>query len=263
MNKLKQNLTIITEIILAFILFLLILKHFEVTSTSADSDTVAKLAIIIDDFGNNSKGTAEMLALPIVFTGAVMPNMPYSTEEENKLLENGKAVILHQPMQAHTGQLSWLGENPILSSQSPEKAAEILEQNIEQLNYPKGFNNHMGSAITEDEAKMNALMEVAAKNNMFFVDSVTTPKSVAQKSAEKYNVPYIKRDVFLDSTQDKEKIKSNLRQAAKIALENGSAVAIGHVGAEGGVVTAAAINELKDEIEGMGIEFVTVENLLK
>jgi hypothetical protein len=121
----------------------------------------------------------------------------------------------------------------------------------------------MGSAITEDEAKMDALMEVAAKNSMFFVDSVTTPKSVAQKSAEKYNVPYIKRDVFLDSTQDKEKIKSNLRQAAKIALENGSAVAIGHVGAEGGVVTAAAISELKDEIEGMGIEFVTVENLLK
>ena len=32
-------------------------------------NTQPKLAIVIDDFGNNSAGTEEMLALPIPFTG--------------------------------------------------------------------------------------------------------------------------------------------------------------------------------------------------
>jgi hypothetical protein len=262
MNKLKQSLLTIIEILLALLLFCLIVRHFQVTAVSSDITPTAKLAIIIDDFGNNSKGTNEMLSLPIIFTGAVMPNMPNSTEEIELLKKNGKSVILHQPMQAHTGQLSWLGKNPILTSQSPEKAAEIFEQNIISTGYPKGFNNHMGSAVTENEAIMNAVMEVASKYNMFFVDSVTTSKSVAEKSAEKFNVPYIKRDVFLDSTQDKEKIRQNLLQAAEIALKNGSAVAIGHVGAEGGVVTATAINEVKDEIQNMGVQFVSVEQLI-
>lgn len=39
-----------------------------------------------------------MLNLPIDFTGAVMPYMPNSEDEMNKLIEKGKEVILHQPM---------------------------------------------------------------------------------------------------------------------------------------------------------------------
>lgn len=42
-----------------------------------------------------------------------MPQMPYTKADQDKLLDNGKAVILHQPMEAHTGQRSWLGKTPI------------------------------------------------------------------------------------------------------------------------------------------------------
>ena len=34
---------------------------------------VNKLAVIIDDFGNDQKGTQEMLSLPVKITVAVMP----------------------------------------------------------------------------------------------------------------------------------------------------------------------------------------------
>jgi hypothetical protein len=261
MKKIKQNLPLITEIILALVLLVLTFRLFAINTAATFSADKAKLAIVIDDFGNNSAGTAEMLSLPVVFTGAVMPNMPYSVDEAKALAKNGKAVILHQPMQAHDGKLSWLGPNPILSEQTPAEAAKIFEENIKQLDYPKGFNNHMGSAVTEDAEKMDAIMQVAAENNMFFVDSVTTAKSVAEAAAKKYNVPYVKRDVFLDSTQDLETVKNNLIKAAEIAKKNGKALAIGHVGAEGGVVTAMAINQLKDEIEEMGVEFVPVGEL--
>lgn len=40
-----------------------------------------KVAIVIDDFGNNMKGTDKMLSLPIPLTVAVMPFLP-STKQD-------------------------------------------------------------------------------------------------------------------------------------------------------------------------------------
>lgn len=220
------------------------------------------IAIIIDDFGNNSKGTEEMLNLPIKFTGAVMPFMQCSSEEADRLRAKGKEVILHQPMEAHTGQRSWLGPVPILGDMSVEAAVKTFNENAASIN-AKGFNNHMGSLITEDKAKMTAILQAAKAKNMFFADSVTSAKSIAAKTAEELGVPYVKRDVFLDSTQDIATIKSNIKRTAEIAKKKGYAVAIGHVGAEGGVCTARAISDLYKELENEGVEFVTVSELIK
>ncbi len=255
----KKAYYIAIEGVLAFILALLLLRLAIVKA----ADDKKYIAVIIDDFGNESKGTEEMLALPIKFTGAVMPGMPNSQEEQDRLIETGHEAILHQPMEAHTGKRSWLGPAPILSEMSPSEAVDVFTKNAEALNKTKGFNNHMGSAITEDREKMKAILAAAKERDMFFVDSVTTPNSVTEKIAEELSLPYLKRDVFLDSTQDIEKIMENMRKAGDIALEKGYAVAIGHVGAEGGEVTAQAIANTYKELEDKGIEFVTVSELLE
>ena len=51
-----------------------------------------------------------------------------------------------------------------------------------------------------------------------------------------------------------------MRKAINIAKEKGYSVAIGHVGAEGGKVTANAINEVLKEV-GDSVEFVGVSKL--
>lgn len=255
MNK---KLCAIVEIILLAVFIGLV---FRLISVKADNDK-KYIAIIIDDFGNGSKGTEEILNLPIKFTGAVMPFMPKSQEEAQRLEALGKEAILHQPMEAHTGQRSWLGPVPILKEMSIEETQKRFKENVESLNV-KGFNNHMGSLITEDREKMKAILKIAKDKDMYFVDSVTSAKSVTQNIAKTLNIPYIKRDVFLDSTRSIEEIKKNLIKTAKIANEKGYAVAIGHVGAEGGVVTANAIASLCKELEDKGFEFVTISELIK
>lgn len=220
-----------------------------------------KVAIVIDDFGNNQEGTYEMLNLPIDFTGAVMPYMPNSEDEMNKLIEKGKEVILHQPMEAHTGKRSWLGATPILGNMSIDEVKTTFSKNADQINKAVGFNNHMGSLITEDKDKMTEILKIAKERDWYYVDSVTTGKSVAYDTAIELGVPAVKRDVFLDSTQSKEKIKDNLRKAIKIANEKGYSVAIGHIGAEGGKVTAEAIKEVLNEV-GDSVDFVGVSKLL-
>lgn len=252
----------IIELILLAILIVLILRLAKPKVEKVSNIEKPKVAIVIDDFGNNQAGTEEMLNLPIKFTGAVMPYMPNSEEEMNKLIKYNKEVILHQPMEAHTGKRSWLGETPILGAMSLEEVKDTFNKNAEQLSKAVGFNNHMGSLITEDKEKMTEILNLAKARNWFYVDSVTTAKSVAESTAKELGIPTVKRDVFLDSTQDKNKIKDNLRETINIAKEKGSALAIGHVGAEGGKVTAEAINEILNEV-GDEVEFVYASELAK
>ena len=238
------------EMVLAVFLVLLLLRiSIHRTVQTISPNTQPKLAIVIDDFGNNSAGTEEMLALP--------------KADQDKLLDNGKAVILHQPMEAHTGQRSWLGKTPILSNMSTEEAVDTFKSNLDSVDKAKGFNNHMGSKITEDKDKMTALLKEAKDRNMYFLDSLTTAKSVGEEVAKEVGVPYIKRDVFLDSTQDIKTVEKNILRAAEIAKQKGTAVAIGHVGAEGGIVTATALNNLYKQLENEGIKFVTLEEIIQ
>ena len=74
---------------------------------------------------------------------------------------------------------------------------------------------------------------------------------------------FLARDIFLDSTDDVNVVKANLRKAAEVALEKGYALAIGHVGPEGGMVTVQAIRELIPELEAAGVTFVTVSQLAR
>jgi len=101
------------------------------------------------------------------------------------------------------------------------------------------------------------------EKNGFFVDSVTTAKSQGKTLAEEKGVPFLARRVFLDSTDDVEVVKKNLRKAAEIALRDGEAIAIGHVGPEGGNVTVKAIQSLIPELKSAGVVFVTASELAK
>ena len=184
------------------------------------------VAIVIDDFGYGGEGTEEMLALDIPLTCALMPFSKESAEDAENIRASGKDMIIHMPMESTPGQ-----------------------------------NNHMGSAIMEDERCLSIVMDEVKKRDMLFLDSRTKPDSKAEELSKKFGTCLLGRDVFLDSTDDIEVVKDRLRQAAAIAEKNGAAIAIGHVGPEGGMVTVDAIKELKEEIEGMGIKFVTISEM--
>ena len=73
----------------------------------------AKLAVIIDDFGYNGAGTAEMLALDIPFTAAVLPFSSHTAENAAQAKAAGKEVIIHMPMESLTGKPEWVGDGAV------------------------------------------------------------------------------------------------------------------------------------------------------
>ena len=230
---------------------------------SVSGEKKGELAILIDDFGYCGDGTAEMLALPIPFTAAVMPFSSCSEADAQAVRQAGKEIFIHMPMESLTGKKEWVGEKGIFRSMSDEEIRQRTQEAFSILPDAVGLNNHMGSAIMEDKRSLSAVLDVIKEKNGIFVDSMTTPKSTGKAAAQEKGVVFLGRDVFLDSTDSVEQVRKNLRQAAQVALEKGEAVAIGHVGPEGGKITAQAIRELIPELEAAGIVFVSVGQLAK
>lgn len=235
----------------------------ELIPTYSATDKKCYLSIVIDDFGYNGEGTEDILSLPIPVTAALMPFSPYTEEDYQKIIAAGKEVIIHLPMEPKVGKASWVGDKGIFLSMSEDEIKQRVEEALTLVPEAVAINNHMGSAIMEDKRALGAILDVVQEHDIMFLDSVTTPNSVANTLCQEKSVDLLKRNVFLDGTNDIETIKNNVRKAAKVALKNGSAIAIGHVGPEGGKVTAQAISQLIDELQSQGIEFITIEQLNK
>src|SRR4030067_635128 len=65
--------------------------------------------------------------------------------------------------------------------------------------------------------------------DVFFLDSLTNPKSVAYATAREFGLKAAKRDVFLDNEENNpEYIRGQLEELARIAKKRGRAIGVGH-----------------------------------
>ena len=101
---------------------------------------------------------------------------------------------------------------------------------------------------------------IATSAPTLFSASPNTPStSVSNSLAAATGVPYQRRHVFLDNEDSEEYVQGQLDELVRKALENGSAVGIGHMTRE------ATIDVLYKNVEKMrqeGIELVPVRRLL-
>jgi uncharacterized protein len=233
---------------------------FDPTGSGTGKKT-AKLAIIIDDFGQGREGVSQMMSINRHLTFAVMPFSTFTKEDADTGFNKGYEIIVHLPMEPMQGPSSWVGTNPILCSQDNEKISTITHMALADVPHAKGANVHMGSKASADERVMHCILQEVSTAGYYFVDSRTGVKSVIKTVAAELHVPCLERNVFLDGQRPKSHIIGQLRQAEDIALKDGYAIAIGHVGIEGGKPTAAAIAEMLDEFDRNGVQLVFVSEL--
>lgn len=234
-------------------------------SLDADADKSGRLAIVIDDFGLQRKGVYEILTLDCKLTAAVMPFLEYSEEDAEDALENGKEVIIHMPLQATThDRASHLGPRPIKIEDSAQDIKEWVSDATTSIPEAVGANIHMGTLSSTKENIIRPLMEELKAKGLFFLDSKTSSKSVCRSMAEATGIRFCENEVFLEhESKSKGYIKKRLKKAMKIAQETGKCIAIGHVGYEGGVVTAEAISELLPEFSENHVELVFLSELVE
>lgn len=220
-----------------------------------------RMAIIIDDAGNDMKGTAEMLAMPAKLTVAVMPFLSTTKKDAFAAHEKGMDVIVHMPMEPKKGRPEWLGPGAITSGLSDEEVRERVEKAIDDVPYAIGMNNHMGSKITSDKRIMSVVLDVCRERGLFFVDSRTNFRSIVGELAVQKNMPPIGNDIFLDDRNTQQHIRKQMNAAVKHALDKTNCVVIGHVG-HTGMNTSAVVREAMMHYKGQ-VEFVGIGDLAR
>lgn len=217
-----------------------------------------RIAIVIDDMGQDMKKLRELVKIDSPITIAVLPNLRYSKETANEAHKNGLEVLLHMPMEPKDLNDNDPGAGALLTAMSSEDIKRRLEDDFKSIPFADGVNNHMGSKFTEDEARMKEVLSFIRNRNIFFLDSRTSSNSVAGKLARELGVRSADRNVFLDNSRDVKYIKGQIAEAVSIARKKGSAIAIGHPYPE----TIEALKESAASLSG-SVEVVKLSELVR
>lgn len=216
-----------------------------------------RVAIVIDDVGYDDKVFKKFTDLGVPVTFSILPGERYSKYLAGEARQLHYEIMLHLPMEPH-GSWSNPGNHAILSGMTREEMLRQLSEDLGAVPHVTGVNNHMGSLLTENRFAMRIILEELQKRGLFFLDSRTSPRTVAYSIAKNIGMKSEDRDVFLDNKPDIGYIKGQIDTAIRIAKKRGEATAIGHAKQE----TVAAIREKLPDFEKEGIELVTISRLL-
>ena len=222
--------------------------------------TRMKAAIIIDDLGPNIEVIDNFMKLGIPLTFSIMPYEKHSISIAQKFALEKQVFFLHQPMQPENFPEVDPGQRALLLKMNEKEIKEMFEKNIAHVVGACGVNNHMGSAFTKDKDKMEQFLQCVKKKNLIFVDSYTSPGSVAYKRAVAMGIPCLRNEFFLDNKDDFKYIISQLEFFKNFVIKNGEGVAIGHVHKKN---LPLALEKIIPEFKRAGIEILTIPEYIK
>jgi polysaccharide deacetylase 2 family uncharacterized protein YibQ len=228
----------------------------KVVAVGRQSGPRPKVAIVIDDMGYRQQVGEQLMDLQIPLSFAFLPYAPYTKSLAEKASSMGRDVLLHLPMEP-VSQDHDPGPGALYTFMNKRTLEKIFEKDLAAVPGAVGVNNHMGSRFTEDRQAMATVLGLVKMNNLFFLDSVTSSKSVGAGLAVAVGVKTARRHVFLDHEQDKVKIAAQLKKLLSLAEEQGQAVGIAHPHPE----TLAVLREELATLSGR-VNVVSISRLL-
>jgi polysaccharide deacetylase 2 family uncharacterized protein YibQ len=217
----------------------------------------AKLAIILDDLGNDRRAAEEIFDLHYPLTISVLPNHQHSQEIAQEAERRGYQVMLHLPMQAVATEKPEAQE--LRPGMPAGEVSKLVDQFLQDIPGAVGVNNHQGSEATSDPALMRELMPVLRDHHLFYIDSRTTAATVAYETAQSSRVPSAFRNVpFLDDVAEVGAVRKQLELALRGAREKGEAVAIGHPHP----ATLQALREVLPNAQSEGVRLAVASELV-
>ena len=216
-----------------------------------------QIALVIDDFGGHSRHYKRFCDLQQRLTLAILPNAGPVTAIADRARQNGHDLLIHLPMEPDDYPTQNPGKGAIMAHYSEGQVRSALQQALKRIPEAVGFNNHMGSKITRDESIMHTLLTEAKKRHLLFLDSRTTPHSVAYELAQSLGVPSLRRDIFIDEVDDRAAIEAALWDLAAQASRMGRAIGIGHDRTN----TLFALERVLPRLEQRGFRFASLGQL--
>ncbi len=218
----------------------------------------AEIAIVIDDWGYTLNNVGILAKIKYPVTLAILPNQKYSKIIAQDIsVEKNREVILHLP--SEPVEKMGLEPDTIRVSMSAAEISKIIANDLGNITYAKGISNHMGSRVTSDEQTMGYILNEVKKDNLYFLDSFVSPKTVCAKVAKEAGVRFARRDIFLDNKKDPTYIRQQILKLKERAIKNGKAIGIGH----DHKYTLETLAGMMPGLEEEGIKFVLLSEVVK
>ena len=187
-----------------------------------------KVAIIIDDLGYDLNIASCFIQMDLPLSFSVLPFATYTDSIVRQVNKRGGELILHLPMEPRKYPSVNPGPGALLLSMTKYELKDVLDRDLREIPGARGVNNHMGSSFSQDRKSMSIVLRELKGRGLFFVDSLTTSRTVGYKLAKEIGLPVARRSVFLDNNLEKKAIRIQMERLFNIASYSGSAVGIGH-----------------------------------
>ncbi len=221
------------------------------------SGTTPRAAIIVDDGGYGTLASDTILAMDTRLTLAILPDTPFARETAETARSRGFEVLVHLPLESEGAGAAF--PEQLTTSMNEDQMLERLDAALARVPGSAGVNNHTGSKFTADASAMQRLLSGIKRRDLFFVDSRTTPDTVAESCARELGVPTASRSVFLDNEPEPEAIRAQAAALVEMAESGVPAIGICHFRAS----TARLLPEIVRLLEARGVSLVHVSELVQ
>ena len=228
------------------------LDIYEAPAPPAEEVRTSLAAVIIDDLGYSLEPVQAICAFKRPVTVSILPFAPATLETARLAREGGLEIMLHLPLEALHQKMEKASQGTIYTSMTAAEIRKNVLASLAEVPGCRGVNNHTGSMVTEDDRMMPVILGVLKEKNLFFIDSRTSPNSIAFETARSMGVPSAARRTFLDDSLEEAAIKRQLEELFRVARANGRAVGIGHARKE----TLQALGKYLSLADAYGVKLV-------
>jgi polysaccharide deacetylase 2 family uncharacterized protein YibQ len=156
------------------------------------------VAIIVDELGGRRDVFDALREIRRPLTVAVQPALPLSGAIARDAARSGMEVLLDLPMEPYRYPELDPGPGALLMSMPPAEIQHMVGSHLATVPPAAGVINRMGSRLTEDRARMRAMLEVLAARRLVLVDAYTSSQSVAYDEAREAGVRATRRQILVD-----------------------------------------------------------------
>ncbi len=217
------------------------------------------ISLIISNLGTDANRTNDaLIAMPKEVAFAFSP---YSYVLQNwinrAIAKNHEAYVLI-PMESALYPTKDPGPKALSPRLSDKENEYYINWSLNRSHGASGVMNFMGSRFLTDKSRLPYIFDIFKEKNYIFIENPVIKHSIAKKTAEKTDVPYISINLKIDDIVDEDHIKQKLKELEQIANRDGYAVGI----AESYPLTLHAIQSWVKNLENQGIKLSPLKDLV-
>lgn len=148
-----------------------------------------KVALIFNNLGDSLQDFYQIYELKIPVTLSVIPGLRFSKNIAHVGTRAGFPILIHLPLEPKEKHSYQEKKYDFISNRlAPNQINRLLNNYLNSIRIAIGVSTHLGQKATQDPELMRYLLTRIKQRNLIFIDSRTTPKSVAYQIAKEKNI---------------------------------------------------------------------------